>query len=128
MIEIVLGEDGDGAVCGEAAIEEGLADSIYRSQNSCIGELAPFAVRFPFGNADFVWGDFRPVREAVGENFRVRSQRFVGTNQHRSIRETVESCAGSAQAHGADAIVSLGFSGHFSSFQFIKTGLRISSA
>jgi hypothetical protein len=66
MFEIVFREDGDGAVFGEAAIEEGLANGVYGLQNLGVGELAPFAVRFPFGYADFVRRDFCPVDEAIG--------------------------------------------------------------
>ena len=66
MLEIVFGEDGYGAVFGQTAIEEGLADVGDGSQNLGVGEFAPFAVGFPFGYADFVWRDFRPVDEAIG--------------------------------------------------------------
>ena len=105
MFEIVFRKDGDGAVFGEAAIEKSLADTFDRLQHLRVGELAPFAVRFPFGYADFVGRHFRPVCEVIGQNFWVWSQRFVGANQHCAIGEVMESCARGAQAHGADAIV-----------------------
>ena len=66
MFKIIFGEDGDGPVFGEAAIEEGLTDAADGLQDLSVGELAPFAARFPFGDADFVWRDFRPVCEAIG--------------------------------------------------------------
>lgn len=105
MLQIVFGENRDGAVFGQAAIEESLADAADCLQHLRVGELAPFAVRFPFGYADFVRRDFHPVDEAIGEDFRVRSQGFVRTNQDRAIGEMMKSCAGSSQAHRADAIV-----------------------
>jgi hypothetical protein len=50
----------------EAAIEERLADAGDGLEDLGIGELAPFAVGFPFGYADFVRRDFCPVRQAIG--------------------------------------------------------------
>ena len=61
MFKIVFREDGDGPVFGEAAIEEGLTDDAYGLQDLSVGELAPFAARFPFRYANFVWRYFRPV-------------------------------------------------------------------
>ncbi len=54
MFEIVFGEDGDGAGFAEAAIEEGLADTVDGLQNLGVGEFAPFAVPFPFGYTHIV--------------------------------------------------------------------------
>ena len=118
MFKIVFGEDGYGAVFGEAAIKEGLADGNYGLQNLGVGELAPFAARFPFGYADFVGRDFCPVDEAIGKNLGVGAQWFVGADEDRAIGEGMRGCAGSAQADWADAIVYLRLGGHFTSLHF----------
>src|SRR5580704_817063 len=120
MFQVVFGEDGDGTVFGEAAIEERLSDRADRLENLGVGELAPCAVPFPFGYADFVRRDFRPVDEAIGEDSRVRSQGFVSANQDRAIGVRTRGRAGSAQADGTDAIVELGLGGHFIAVKFLK--------
>src|SRR5580698_11391231 len=123
MFQVVFGEDGDGTVFGEAATEERLSDRADRLENLGVGELAPRAVPFPFGYADFVRRDFRPVDEAIAEDSRVRSQGFVSANQDRAIGPRMRGCAGGAQADRTDAIVYLGFGGHFIAFAFMKTQL-----
>ena len=66
--------------------------------------------------------------EAIAEDSRVRSQGFVSANQDRAIGPRMRGCAGGAQADRTDAIVYLGFGGHFIAFAFMKTQLRNSGA
>ena len=100
MLEVIFRKYCDGPLDAQPAIEQRLRDTPHRRINLRIRKRPPSAIlRIALRRANPLRRDFRPLRNAIGENFRIRAKRLIGAHQQRTVRQPLDGRARSAKPH-----------------------------
>jgi hypothetical protein len=108
MLEVILRENCDRPIGGKAAVQQGLPDTSRCGDNLRVRQSPPFATRISLGRANPVGSYSGPMDDAIGENFRIRTEVFVWKDKDRSISELLERCTGSSEVDATNVFVSSG--------------------
>ena len=99
VLEIVFGKNRNGPFRVKPAKQKSLAQAAHRVERLTVAECAPVAIRAALSRERPLRSNLRPVRQPIGQDFRIRAKGLIRLNQKLATIKLPQRSAGAAQPH-----------------------------